>query len=306
MHLFHRRIFLLLFVPFLLLSACVKDEDPPVDEPPVREFETDTIYPREMTRLPGVLYESSGIEVSDPNRIWSHNDSSHSNELFLFDTTGQLVRSLRISNATNMDWEDLAKDPLGRIYINDAGSNANDRQDLVIYRIPNPDTIEGDEVEAERIDFIFPDQPFPPVRTNLNFDIEATIWKDDSIFLFTKDRSIPMTGYTKMYSVPAEPGNHVARLIDSLFVERTPHPGRITAADFNHRTNQLVLLTRTRMLLFSDFPGNRFFDGHIIDYQYNRTLGQTEAVAFVTDRTLYITEEGSVSEPGWLYEVVLP
>ncbi len=292
------KITLILFT--LVVFACVKDEQIPI---PITEF---IIEPRVITSLPNIVYESSGIHVTGPNVIWTHNDSGHTNQLFQIDTTGNLVRILTVVNATNVDWEDLAVDNQGRVYINDAGNNANDRKDLVIYRIPDPDSIEGFHVEAERIDFVFEDQTqFPPPVTYRNFCIEATIWKDDSIFMFTKDRSNPITGYTKMYAVPAVPGNHVAVLLDSLYVDNENHPARITAADYNPATGEMVLLTRTRVLSFTDFPGNRFFDGTIIDYQFSHLIGQVEAIAFVTDNRLYITSEGSSSQAGNLFEVIL-
>ncbi len=292
------KITLILFT--LVVFACVKDEQIPI---PITEF---IIEPRVITSLPNIVYESSGIHVTGPNVIWTHNDSGHTNQLFQIDTTGNLVRILTVVNATNVDWEDLAVDNQGRVYINDAGNNANDRKDLVIYRIPDPDIIEGFHVEAERIDFVFEDQTqFPPPVTYRNFCIEATIWKDDSIFMFTKDRSNPITGYTKMYAVPAVPGNHVAVLLDSLYVDNENHPARITAADYNPATGEMVLLTRTRVLSFTDFPGNRFFDGTIIDYQFSHLIGQVEAIAFVTDNRLYITSEGSSSQAGNLFEVIL-
>ncbi len=297
--------FIAIMSVMILFFGCEKEKED-IPEEKVREFEVASINPREITQLPEILMESSGIYIAGPNRIWSHNDAGNLNELYCVDTTGQLLRTLIVSNASNIDWEDLAVDSQGRLYINDAGNNGNDRQDLVIYRIPNPETVTGDQVEAERINFVFEDQTFPPKISNLNYDIEGIIWKDDSIFMFTKDRSSPLGGYTKMYSVPATPGQYVAKLLDSLYVDNSNHPARITGADFNPNTGELVLLTRTRLLSFTGYPGNRFFDGHIIDYQYSRLIGQTEAVAFLTNRSLYITSEGAGREAGHLYEIILP
>lgn len=266
--------------------------------------ETQLISARPVVQLPDVLVESSGIYVSNPNRIWSHNDSGNTNELFCFDTTGVLLRTLLISNATNVDWEELAVDDQGRLYINDAGNNRNDRTDLVIYRIPNPETIMEDQVNALAINFIFEDQyQFPPPETNLNFDIEAMIWKDDSLFLFTKNRSMPQTGYSKMYGLPAHPGIYTAKLIDSVYLGETNQEARVTAADFNPETGELLLLTRTKIVSFTNFPGNRFFLGDMAEYYFDTPMGQIEALAFVNNTTLYITEETGRRTPAYLYEV---
>ena len=265
------------------------------------------ITARPVVQLPSVLTESSGMIVSNPNRIWSQNDSGNTNELFLFDTTGLLIRTLLISNATNVDWEDLASDNLNRVYINDAGNNNNDRTDLRIYRIPNPQTIPGNSVSAEIIHFSFEDQTqFPPPASNRNFDIEAIIWKSDSLFLFTKNRSNPQTGYCKMYKLPAQPGTHTALLIDSIYLGATNQEARVTSADINHQTGEVVLLTQTKIVSFVNYPGNRFFNGVVSENYFTASMGQIEAISFTGDNRLYITEEGSGSTAGFLYEVQWP
>ena len=93
--------------------------------------------------MPSVLTESSGIAIEGTNRIWSHEDSGNSNEIYCFDTTGTLLRTLTISNVHNIDWEDMAVDNEETWYLNDAGNNNNDRQNLAIYKIPSPETISG-------------------------------------------------------------------------------------------------------------------------------------------------------------------
>ncbi len=265
------------------------------------------IFARSVVQLPSVLIESSGIYVSSPNRIWSHNDSGYTNELFLFDTTGTLLRTLLISNATNVDWEDLAVDNMNRVYINDAGNNSNDRTDLKIYRIPDPETITADQVTAEIINFVFEDQTqFPPPPSNRNFDIEAIVWKSDSLFLFTKNRSNPQTGFCKMYKMPAHPGTHTALLVDSVFLGETNHEARVTAADIHRQTGELVLLTRTKIVSFVNYPGNRFFEGIMTENYFTTSMGQIEAISFTGDGRIFITEEGSGNTTGFLYDVKWP
>ena len=81
---------------------------------------------------------------------------------------------------------------------------------------------------------------------------------------------------------------------------------RITSADFNRFTKQLVLLTHNRLILFSDFPDDRFFEGNITEYYFDFLPGQNEAIGFLSALKLYMTEEGSGNESGWLYLVDLP
>jgi hypothetical protein len=262
------------------------------------------ISARPVAKLPEALDESSGLYVSNPNRLWSHNDSGNTNEIFCFDTTGALLRVLTISNATNVDWEDLAMDDQKRLYICDAGNNFCDRTDLVIYRIPEPESVSGNQVIAESITFIFDDQYlFPPPDNNLNYDIEAMIWKSDTLFLFTKNRSIPQTGICKMYSLPAIPGFHVAKLEATIFLATENQEARVTAADIHPETGELLLLTRTKIVSFTNYPANRFFDGLMSEHYFDTQMGQIEAIAFVDDYRVFLTEEIIEGKSGFLYNV---
>lgn len=266
-----------------------------------------TVTARAITRLPVQLVESSGIAVSGSNRIWSHEDSGNKNELYCFDTTGALLRTLLISNAVNIDWEDIAAGDDNSLYIGDFGNNNNSRKDLTIYIIPDPETITGDVAEAGTIHFTLSDQTaFPPPATSRNYDIEAMAWHADSLYLFTKDRSKPFTGITKMYALPASPGTYTARLAGSQFIGNTVESGRITAADINQNTGELVLLTNQKIVSFRDYPENRFFEGTKTEYFFATPPGQNEALAFTGNRKLYMTEEGKGDTPGFLYEIILP
>lgn len=263
------------------------------------------IEARPVTQIPVAVYESSGIAVESPNRIWSHNDAGNTNELFCFDTTGNLVRTLLILNVSNIDWEDLARDDEGRIYINDAGNNENNRTDLKICRIPNPANIPGSITEAEIINFIYEDQYlFPPPDPNLNYDVEAILWKSDSLYLFTKNRSNPQNGICKMYRLPAEPGNYTAKLMGSVFLGNTNNEARVTSADVNLETGEVVLLTTTKIVSFTNYPFNNFFGGDMNEHFFSSEMGQIEGVDFVDSSRLFLTEEGSKKSGGYLYEVL--
>ncbi len=294
-------LFIALFVNITILASCQAPETrSTIDE----IIQVDL---RKICQLPNDLIESSGIAIEGNNRIWSHEDSGNANELYCFDTTGKLLRTLSIGNVENIDWEDLAVDSDENWFIGDFGNNNNTRTDLAIYKIPNPENITGNTVNAGIIHFTLEDQTaFPPPSSNRNFDIEAFIWQNDSLYLFTKDRSNPLTGITKMYVLPDAPGNYTARLVDSEFIGSTVETGRITSADINHHTGELLLLTNNRLISFTSYTNNRFFNGHKTDYVFSTTPGQNESIAFVSTTKLYMTEEGSGNNGGFLYEILLP
>lgn len=55
-----------------------------------------TINPRLIHSLPSALTESSGVTAQNANSVWSHNDATNNNELYQFDTLGNLLRTLVI------------------------------------------------------------------------------------------------------------------------------------------------------------------------------------------------------------------
>ena len=242
--------------------------------------------------LPSILNESSGIEIINRNSIWSHNDGSGNPELYNFDSTGTLLRTLKILNATNIDWEDMAKDSLGNFYIGDFGNNTNTRQDLKIYIIPNPSSIIADSIIPQIINFSYSDQfAFPPPDSLKNFDMEAMVAYHDSIYLFTKNWSNPYSGYTKLYKLPAIAGTFVAELVDSFYTGTgSPILYSITSADISPDQSKLILLGYNKCWLFSNFIGDDFFSGTNQLFNFP-TLTQKEGICFISENELYAADE---------------
>lgn len=293
---------------WLLQQGCVryKPESKPGSNPP-ESPSAKPITRTPLVRLPSVLVESSGLAMTTPGKIWSHNDSGNENKLYGVDTNGSLLRTITISNATNVDWEELAMDAQKRIYVCDVGNNNNSRNNQTIYRIPDPETFVQNTITAEVIRFSFEDQNgFPPPASERNYDLEAVIWHNDSLFMFTKDRTSPFAGYTKMYKMPATPGTHVAKAAGSRYLGNNFSSAWVTSADIHPASGKLVLLVNNRLIIFSDYPGNRFFDGKTTEYPFTSLPGQVEAILFLSETKLYMTEEGTGNTAGFLYEINLP
>lgn len=248
---------------------------------------------RFITNLPADLSENSGMILGPQGQLWLHNDSGDSAKLYLLDTFGTLVRTLSIDNATHVDWEDLTRDPQGRVYIGDIGNNRNNRQDLVIYRLPNIDTVTGSRVRAEAIRFYYPEQTaYPPSRSHLKYDAEALIYHQDSLYIFTKDRTTPHRGYTWLYQIPADTGYHAAVLLDSFQTGQRNVIFEVTGAALSPNGQQLALLGANRVWVFQHFTGADFFGGSQITLNLGTTT-QKEAITFVDDHELYISNENS-------------
>jgi hypothetical protein len=86
------------------------------------------------------ICEASGIVASRryPGIFWVHNDSGNPPALFAVKRDGTLVREYTVG-APNIDWEDIAIDDAGHLYLGDIGNNGGLLPIRSIYRIDEPD-----------------------------------------------------------------------------------------------------------------------------------------------------------------------
>lgn len=245
------------------------------------------------TNLQAPLLESSGLAFLG-GELWSHNDSGNSNEIFQFSrTTGAVTRTVQITNASNIDWEDLAENDT-HLFIGDFGNNNGNRTDLTIYKVEKNAILAGNSANAERITFRYEDQTtFTSLPNNNNFDCEAFFFANDSLYLFSKNW---VDNQTRWYSLPSQPGDYVAKLKGSFNVQ-----GLITAADINTLTGDIILLgytnaglqTRSFVWLLSGYPGFDIFNGKRNRIEIGSPLGlsQTEGIYLFENGTGFISAE---------------
>ena len=172
------------------------------------------------------LDETSGLLFYNANLI-THTDSGGKAELYeLNPTTGAVTKTVEITNATNVDWEDIAQDA-SYIYIGDIGNNSGNRTDLKIYKISKTDYDTNDgKVTAEIISFSYADQLDFSRRTNkTNWDAEGLISYHAKLLIFTKNW---IDNTTNVYAIPKTTGKHKAVLVSSYNTN-----GLITGADIS-------------------------------------------------------------------------
>ncbi|SFP73275.1 T9SS type A sorting domain-containing protein [Hymenobacter arizonensis] len=260
------------------------------------------------TPLASAVPESSGLQYSSQS-LWTFNDSGNQPILFKVDsTTGNVLQQVSISNFGNVDWEDIAADAQ-YLYIGDVGNNNGNRRDLRVLRVRKSAIGPGatETVAAEAIAFSYPDQTnFSPGTNNHNFDCEAFFYANDSLHLFTKNWADLRTKY---YTIPAEPGTHVARLKATFAVN-----GLITAADLNPTGTAAALLGynlstgATFLWLLSNFRNTQYFQGNKrrIELPSALLIGQAEGLCFVDRHRVFVSNErltGIVTVPQRLYEL---
>lgn len=249
-----------------------------------------------LGKLPDSIPEASGLYMHQ-DTCWWLNDSGGEASIYATNLTGDLLDSVAIPGAKNVDWEEMTSDDHGNLYLCDIGNNRNARQDLVIYKWQK-----GMKV-AQQIKFRYPDQTaFPPPKHQHNFDAEACFWYRDSLYIFSKNRSGDGNYFSKLYVLSDQPGEYVANLKDSLsFGDRV-----ITGAAINPQGTQLALIAydyrpnkfwplKSSLFIIDDFEGRDFLSGTLIRQEIppSRLGRQYETIDYHTDATLILASEAS-------------
>ncbi len=244
------------------------------------------------------LDETSGIEFI-ASGLWTHNDSGNSPNLYRVDsTTGAVLQTVAVANATNVDWEDITSGP-DFIYIGDFGNNNGNRTDLKIYRIAKSAlTLGATSVVADIINFSYSDQTsFVSAPNNNNFDCESVIFYNDSLHLFSKNW---VDKQSRHYVLPATPGTYIAQ------VKETLNAGNLVTGAGIQEGGVIALIGYDKSGLFPvsiwmlyDFHGGLFFNGNKRKFNCSSMLvnGQTEGIDFKNGAYGYVSNERLQQNP---------
>jgi hypothetical protein len=84
--------------------------------------------------------ESSGIVESRrfPGVFWTHNDKGNAAVIYAIERDGEMVGEFKV-DAKNDDWEDIAADDEGRLYIARTGNNDAKKKEVSVLRVEEPD-----------------------------------------------------------------------------------------------------------------------------------------------------------------------
>jgi hypothetical protein len=260
-----------------MLCGCAKDQDRGNFEKVSQAYDV-----KQVGRMAkNEVAESSGLEVANSTGdLWTHADGGNTAKLYKITQQGDLLQTLDLEPLANNDWEDLAQDDAHKyLFIGDFGNNQNKRRNLTIFRLGGPNLQDIDTIR-----FHYADQrQFPPKKPKRNFDCEAFFYHQDSLYLFTKNRG--EGNWVKEYVLPARPGNHTARLVDSVRINTW-----ITAADISPDGRTVALLGYGHVYLIGVEPGRKLFDGTKSCLPVPSS-GQAEALVFVNDHDFVFSNE---------------
>lgn len=228
------------------------------------------------------ITESSGLVKSRRlnDVFWTHNDSGDRPRLFAVTREGKQIGTVEILHARNVDWEDIAIDAVGFLYLCDIGNNQNRRTDLIVYRIPE---VDPKRVRTANVAARFPFR-YPGLRSP---DAEACFYADGAIYLLTKEHGADETFLYRLDLSQPEREQIVA------FIGKTEIDGLVTAADLSPDGFRLAVLTYTSIHLF-DKPeeGDNYLAGQ--HRRFSIVLGQAEAIAWNGDDLIITNEAGEI------------
>lgn len=246
------------------------------------------------------LKEVSGLKYVNGS-LWALEDSGNTSSIYKISLKGKTEQEVKITNVKNNDWEDIAADKQGNLYIGDFGNNDNDRKNLAIYKL---DAGKLNTVTSI-ISFYYPEQKqFPPKKSNLIFDVEAFLEHNGNFYLFTKNRSKGFNGDVQVYKVPNKAGNHAAKLLGTIPTCDNFRKCAITGADISADGTKAVLLSGGKIWMMTNFGSENFVGAKMQVYDLNH-LSQKEGVCFKDNNTLLIADEKDKKEGGKLYELSL-
>ena len=280
-----------IIAPFVLLLSihCAQHEASPLEQ---------------LAKLPKGMKEISGIAYHH-RLLYSIEDSGNENEVTVMNTSGTIVNRIAILHTPNVDWEDLTFDTQGNLYIGDFGNNDNTRRDLAIYKIDRADLKGSQANVAYTLTFDYPEQTeFPPKKNHLLFDVEAFLAYQNDFYLFTKNRSKGFDGTSYIYKIPNTPGHHHAQFVKKITTCTDYHHCAITSASISPDASRFVLLSHSKLWLFTNYTPGNLTDGRMTELNLNH-YSQKEALCFKNNDTLLIADERVKNTGGNLYQVSL-
>ena len=278
------------FVPDVRTNPDPRQNIPQRQTPPSQQvFKQGQSYYAEKFKLPSRLKETSGLIKVD-NRLWTLNDSGGKATLYQIDEkSGRIIKTVKILNAHNRDWEDIAYDDT-YVYIGDFGNNRGNRKDLKVYKIPRTALRTQKSTRAEVINFKYSDQKdFKSHPHQNNFDCEAMIAHNGKLYLFSKNWQ---NQKTRLYELSTQAGMQTAQYVNTFNTE-----GMVTGATINEEMNIVLLTTYTPLLnvnvwAFTNFNGSNLFSGDAKKLSFTSPLnGQVEGITFTGNYKAYMSSE---------------
>lgn len=242
----------------------------------------------------GRVEKKAGLEISGlvksrrhNNVYWAVNDSGNPAAIIPLNIEGNIVslsgKGITVTGAQNIDWEALAVDSAGKLYIFDTGNNYSLRKELQIYAVREPGLECETSEKAEIIKVRYPGQA-KSSPDKFIYDCEAAFFFRGKLYLLTKRLQ---DAATSLYRLDRKKQNIVTTL---THLKTYPIGGYVTSADMSADEETLAVLTYRSLWLFYDFPDDDFFSGKKKKIPL-KGAGQVESVVFSDKEELLLVNE---------------
>jgi len=230
------------------------------------------------------LNEISGAVASRrlPGLLWLEEDSGNAPWVYAASPkTGEVRAAIEVQNATNRDWEDIAR-ANGRLWVGDVGDNATARSEIQVYWFPEPRSLAPSAVTPNVLTLRYPG--------GIAHNAEAMIvdGRSDRLVIFEKRSEAPARVYVADVS-----GVRGDAQLDLREVAEVPMR-YVTAADVTARG---IIVKNNSISLLYPWEGRALVrtlrHGHSCPIE----LPNSEAVAFSLDgNQMYTIPEGRDAE----------
>jgi hypothetical protein len=240
------------------------------------------------------VQEMSGLAASRVHDgiLYAHNDSGDGPRFFAMTLAGEDRGTFTVPAAEANDWEEMAAGPCGDgapgcLYFADFGDNDEVRDDYVLYRVREPETV-GAGLEAEA-----PAEAFPFSYPDGSHNAEAFVVHPTTgvVTIFTK----AVTSRVFELAAPLAPGV-VATVAGEITFDS--FVSLATAADVDQAATVLAVRTYADVLLFPIPAGGTVAEALATPScaAPKAAEAQGEAIAFLPGGTSYVTaSEGASS-----------
>jgi hypothetical protein len=230
------------------------------------------------------ITESSGVIASRrfPNVFWTHNDGGGPKKQVLYgiDRQGNTRAAFPVIGPRFHDWEDIAIDDAGHLYLGDIGNNDSKEDKLAVYEIDEPDPTAGSGPVSPKRGWKlkFPGAPF---------NCESLfVWKDYG-YVISK---VFDNARAQIFRFPLKETNEPLTL---ELVATTKIESPVTGADISADGTLLGLVSKTGAYVFR-IDGDVARAGEVEPHHTKLKDQHIEGCCFVPDGLLATSERRAI------------
>ncbi|MBK7232395.1 MAG: hypothetical protein IPH93_09035 [Saprospiraceae bacterium] len=242
--------------------------------------------------LPNELHEISGIITLDQGfSFYAINDGGNPAIIYHLDSIGQIIRRIKIPNASNIDWEDMTTDFKEYVYISDTGDNKRKRPEKKVYKIKINELQNKNEVFAETLNLNFLTIKSEKSSKNLNktHDIEAVYWQNNELVFFSKNWNPKKMPISWIYRADQNQSKQTLYpFLSNKYSHRFYLESQISGACKDPNSDKIYLITGTELFECETSHLENKWTKYTFDF-----ISQKEALCLLRENHLVITQEAN-------------